>query len=118
MSEFLERIRGLVISGDVRISEHGYDELTDDGMAAREAIAGVHGAVVVEEYPYYAKGPCVLVLQMDFEGHPVHVVWGIPKGHDSPAVLGRPTGRILHDGMMTGSGGANNGSTDEDEVCT
>lgn len=87
MSEFLERIRELVISGDVRISEHGYDELTDDGMTAREAIAGVHGTVVVEEYPYYPKGPCVLVLQMDSEGHPVHVVWGIPKGHDSPAVL-------------------------------
>ena len=67
--------------------EHGYDELAEDGLTAKEVISGVSGAVVVEEYANYPKGPCVLSLQKDRGGAPVHAVWGIPKGHDNPVVL-------------------------------
>lgn len=87
MSAFVERIRDLISAGEVRISEHGYDELAEDGLTARELLAGVPEAVVVEEYPNYPKGPSVLFLQKDLGGKSVHVVWGIPKGHDKPVVL-------------------------------
>jgi len=87
LSDFIERVRDLLRAGDVRISEHGYDELSEDGLMAREVLAGVKEAVVVEEYLNYAKGPCVLLLQKDRAGEPIHVVWGIPKGHDKPVVL-------------------------------
>ena len=87
MSEFFEKVQTLINDGEVRISEHGYDELAEDGLSAREILAGIAGAVVIEEYPDYPKGPCALLLQKDNSGAPIHVVWGIPKGQNKPAVL-------------------------------
>jgi hypothetical protein len=87
LSDFLDRVRALISVGDVRISEHGYDELAEDGLTAREIIEGIQDAVVVEEYPNFAKGPSVLLLQKDRSGAPLHAVWGVPKGHDRPVVL-------------------------------
>lgn len=87
MSKTFEEIRRLVPKGAVRISEHGYDQLSADGILTREVVEGVTDAIVVEDYPDYPKGPCVLVRQKDRQDQPIHVVWGIPKGHSGPAVL-------------------------------
>lgn len=87
MSSTLEIIRGLVAAGELRISEHGYDELSEDGIRIRDVLTGLSSAVVVEDYPTFEKGPAVLALQSDLVGRPLHIVWGIPKGLPGPAVL-------------------------------
>ena len=87
MSSTLDAVRELVTAGNVRISEHGYDELSDDDISVRELLSGINNATVVEDYPAFPKGPAVLVLQFDNDNRPIHVVWGIPKGFTSPVVL-------------------------------
>jgi len=87
MSNTFEKVQELIRAGDVKISEHGYDELAADDILVRDVMFHVANSAVLEDYPDYPKGPCVLVLQKDDEGKPLHVVWGIPKDALSPAVL-------------------------------
>lgn len=87
MTGTFEQILRLVKRNDVMISDHGYDELAEDNIYVREVLDSVFEGIVLEDYPQYVKGACVLVLQKDAYGKPMHVVWGIPKGKNSPAVL-------------------------------
>ena len=65
MSDLLTDIQQLVRKGQVNISDHGYDELAADGLFVRDIISSIKEAKIVEEYPDYPKGPCILVLQKD-----------------------------------------------------
>jgi len=87
VSETLESVRKLVAAEQVRISEHGYDEIATDGIYARDILAGVDKATVIEDYSTFPKGRAILVLQFDRDTRPIHVVWGIPKGFIFPVVV-------------------------------
>jgi hypothetical protein len=87
VSEIFKKVIELIDNGEIRISNHGYDEPAEDGLLVKDVMIGVKEGKVIEDYPDYPKGPCVLLLQRDKGGNPINVVWGIPKGTSSPAVL-------------------------------
>jgi hypothetical protein len=76
-SKTLDAVRAHLAAGRVRVSEHGQQELADDEIGLLTIIDGVVEAAVVEDYPNYAKGRCVLCLQRDENGLPIHVLWGL-----------------------------------------
>ena len=85
--KFGRKILELIEKNEVKISAHGYDELIEDNILVKDTFINVKESIVIEYYPEYPKGPCVLVLQKDTAGKPIHVVWGIPKNREKPVVL-------------------------------
>jgi len=71
VSQIFRQILELIEHGEVRISVHGYDELIEDDIFVKDVMAGIREAVIIEDYPNYPKGPCVLVLEHDFHGRPI-----------------------------------------------
>src|SRR4051794_2434546 len=104
MSALWPHIRELISSGRARASIHGLEELANDDISLKQVIAGVSTAKLVEEYPEFPKGPCVLLLQYDSAGRPLHVLWGTAKDKSDEAVLitaYRPDPRRWSDDFMT-----------------
>ncbi len=87
MNKTLGLLKNLVRKREVVISVHGYEELEADRLKVRDIVAGINDAEVLEYYPDFHKGPCILVLQQDTKKNPVHVVWGVSKGTQTPAVV-------------------------------
>jgi hypothetical protein len=87
VSRILAKVRALIAEGNFRVSVHALRELENDGLLIGPLISGITSCALVEEYPGYHKGPCVLVLQKDENGQPIHLLWGVPAGAEQPAVL-------------------------------
>jgi hypothetical protein len=62
VSEAFKKVVELIEKGEIKISNHGYDEIAEDGILVKDVMVGVKEGKIVEDYPNYPKGPCVLVL--------------------------------------------------------
>jgi hypothetical protein len=74
MSETYKNILNLVKKGEILVSDHGYDEMIEDRIIAKDIISSIGNSELIEDYPNYRKGPCILLLQYDKQNNPIHVV--------------------------------------------
>jgi hypothetical protein len=80
-------LQALIAAQHLVVSDHAYDKMRDRAIVPNDVLSGIAAAVVIEDYPDAHKGPSLLALQWDAQGRPIHVVWGVPAGSWSPAVL-------------------------------
>jgi len=69
------------------MSHHAMIRLDEQDIYPQEVLAGAASAIVVEDYPFHGRGACVLVLQREANGTPIHCLWGISQSTESHAVL-------------------------------
>jgi Domain of unknown function (DUF4258) len=102
VSEILRLVRDHVANGRIRLSQHGFRKLQERGIEYDEILAGLARAQAIESYPDYVHGPSVLALQTDFQGEPIHVIWGLPKqGSQFAAIVTayKPDPKLWETGM-------------------
>ena len=98
-----ERVRDLLGQDDWVVSDHALQRLAEHTIIVSDLIDAIASSLVVEDYPGYHAGPCVLLLQTERNG-PVHALWGVQAGTHRPAVLVtayRPDPSRWHDDMRT-----------------
>ena len=80
MIKTFEIIKELVSKNEVKISTHGYDEMSEYDIFIKDVIADVGNGIVIENYDKYPKGRCVLVLEKDIETRFQYMWYGVfPK---------------------------------------
>jgi hypothetical protein len=87
LNSTLARIQALVADNQIRLSLHAFREMAADDILLDDILKGINSAITIEDYFDANRGPTVLVLQRDAAEDPVHVVWGIRKDSQGPAVL-------------------------------
>ena len=86
-SALFNTIARVINAGNYEISEHAGRKPAAAGLLIERFAERIGDSVVVEEYPKYHAGACVLCLQIDEFGRSAHLLWGIAKGTRRPAYL-------------------------------
>jgi hypothetical protein len=75
VSDLFDRVLRLIRAGAYEYSEHAVRKLVKEEILIERLIETAAAAIVVEVYPNYHAGPCVLCLQFDESDRPIHLLW-------------------------------------------
>ena len=68
------RIRSQAARGDIRITQHAQQEMTEEGIALDELIQALAAGEILENYPEHRRGACCLVHGRTVNGRDLHSV--------------------------------------------
>lgn len=82
MSEFdvtdleavLERIRAQAAAENIRITQHGQQEMVEEGIILDEVLQAIATGKVLENYPEHRRGACCLIYGITRNDRPLHIV--------------------------------------------
>ena len=87
MDQFLEKITQLASAGKLIVSTHADEEMANDEIDIDDVLDGLANAIVVESYPDYHKGPCLLALIRTRDGAAIHALLGTSTANPDIAVI-------------------------------
>lgn len=105
VSETFERVRALVARRDVRVSDHGFDELASDGILVREVLAGVEKAQVWRTTRSTPRVPVCSFSRRRRLPAPFMLSGASRRGRPRQRFLSQPTGLIRSGGLTISSAG-------------
>ena len=72
--EALYGIQSQAALGNVRFTQHAYQEMTDEDITAGEIVQAISTDQVLENYPDHRRGACCLLYGMTQTGRNLHIV--------------------------------------------
>ena len=74
LQEVLARIQALSAAGEVRVTQHGQQEMAEEDTTLGEVLQAIAAGQVLENYPDHRRGPCCLVYGRTVQGRPLHIL--------------------------------------------
>ena len=70
----VDRIRAQARTGNLRVTLHAQQEMTEEQMSLDDVLEAIAQGVVLEDYPQHRRGACCLIYGPTRAGRAVHVV--------------------------------------------
>ena len=70
----LDRIQAQARVGDLRVTQHAQQEMTEEQISLDDVLEAISQGIVLEDYPQHRRGACCLVYGRTRAGRAVHVV--------------------------------------------
>ena len=74
----LQKIRAQAAADNIRITQHGHQEMVQVDIMLDEVLQVITGGEVLEDYPDHRRGACCLLSGVTSHGRPLHIVL---RGH-------------------------------------
>lgn len=74
LNNILQNIKNHARKENIRITQHGQQEMAEEGINLDDLLEAVSTAEIVENYPEHQRGACCLINGVTTSGENLHIV--------------------------------------------